>query len=193
MIEILNQAIVSLGQFFEGMQKGELINFGMLAVLTLSLGYTARSYRRQAWSLDYSSYLHLMARFSKIWRRFRDVDVTDKENKSYEFHEVLNQIEVSCLLWRCGTIKRAPKKMLKEKLKGYIGKFPEQEYTLSHLRQAISSNPEVFTEIRRFARKNDINLPGLEEVETRTQRWSKGVLRVCQMHRAISYDLRKRP
>lgn len=161
-------------------------------MLILSLWYTARSYRRQAWSMDYSSYLDLMARFSKAWRRFRDVKKTKKKKKSYEFHEVLNLIEVSCFLWRCGTIKGAPKRMLKGKLKGYIGSFSEKEYALSHLRQAVSSDPEVFSEIRYFAQKHGIDLPGLEKVKTQTQWWNKGIFHACQMCRKILRSSGKR-
>lgn len=142
------------------MSCGDLINVGLLvvnavvlAVLAGTLCLANRSYRCQARSLDYSSYLDLMTRFSTAWRRFRDAS---GENKSYEFCELLSLIEISCLIWRCGTIGGDFKIMLRSKLKEYISKISANEYALGHLREN-QSGPETFEEIRLFAKQHGID------------------------------------
>ena len=146
------------------MSCGDWIDVGMLSinvvvllVLAVTLCFAALSYCRQARSSDYSSYLDLLTRFSTAWRRFRDIS-EESEEKSYEFCELLSLMEISCLLWRCGTIKGAFKGMLRSKLKEYISKISANEYALRHLREN-KSGPETFKEIQLFAKRHGIEFP----------------------------------
>ena len=164
-----NQGVDSylgLDQCCAGMLIGDWVDIGIFGVLALTLCYTALSYRRQAWSLDYSSYLGLMTSFSDAWRRFRAFDKEDKEEKSYELFELLGLIEDSCLLWRCGVFKGAPKKMLHANLKEYVGEISRNEYVRHHIHEGVSG-PETFIEIERFAKKHGIKFPALEEARAR--------------------------
>lgn len=105
-----------------------------------------------------------MTRFSGAWRRFWNIEKkeekteNDEKEKRYEFYELLNLIEVSCLLWRCGTIKGNPKKMLEDKLKEYLAGIFKNNYGRNAFCEAISG-PNTFTEIKYFAKECGVKIP----------------------------------
>jgi len=151
-----------------------LANIGVFAVLAWTLWYTnrtyrytARSYDRQAWSLDYSSYLDLMTRFSQAWRRYQDAHHDHK--RFFECCELLGLLEVGCLLWRCGTIEGDPKKILEENLKDDIENIANDRYVQQNMCKIVS-RPQTLIEMERFAQKHSINFPELGEARKQAQK-----------------------
>ena len=144
----------------DNLSPGDWITFGLLIVATLTLAAstlatykTSKALKIQTQSADVASYFQVTSLFSESWRRFRDAD--DKDDRSYEFCELLNSIESGCHLLKHDLFGVATKEMMDNDLREYITLIMKDDYGRRNMQDARSGS-RTFADMKWFAEKHGI-------------------------------------
>ncbi len=148
-----------LAGFGQSMSIADWINTAILAVLIVTMLYTARGVRLQAKASDFSSYILLVERLSKAWRAYGDArtpaltDPAARQKEEFEFLELMNILEMACHLSNNKVLGPTTREMLRDHLKEVLPKIFDNSATKQMIGRA-SSGPDTFFHIRRFAREH---------------------------------------